>query len=114
MMAAAAELGNRQSRKEPHGVMPGRLSEIRIPIGNFVLTAAGEMLDLDAAILTLGTVITKTNAGIEKSIRIQAAEKAAEHGMPENSLLANHGAGLKVMLALKIGATPDAPAKRDN
>jgi hypothetical protein len=25
MMAAAAELGNRQSRKEPHGVKPGRL-----------------------------------------------------------------------------------------
>lgn len=77
--------------------------EIRMPIGNFVLSAAGEMLDLDAAILTLGPVMTRTNESFEKCIRAQAAEKAAEHGVPESDLLANLGAGLKVLLALKVG-----------
>lgn len=75
-------------------------AEIRGPIGNFVLNAAGVELDLDAAILTLGPVMVRTNEGFEKSIRAQAAEKAAEHGIPESDILVHHGAGLKVMIAL--------------
>jgi hypothetical protein len=77
--------------------------ELRMPIGNFVLTAAGEELDIDAAILTLGPVMTRTNEGFEKSIRAQAAEKAAEHGIEQEALLAHYGARLKFMLALKLG-----------
>lgn len=76
-------------------------SEIRGPIGNFVLNAAGEELDLDRAVLTLGPVMVGTNEGFEKSIRAQAAEKAAEHGVADTDLLAHHGAGLKLMMALK-------------
>lgn len=56
-------------------------TEIRLPIGNFVLSAAGQMLDLDSAIMTLGPVITRTNQGFEKSIRDQVTEKATEHGI---------------------------------
>jgi hypothetical protein len=77
--------------------------ELRMPIGNFVLTAAGEELDLDAAILTLGPVMTQTNEGFEKSIRAQAAEKTAEHGLEQRTLLAHYGARLKFMLPLKVG-----------
>jgi hypothetical protein len=78
-------------------------AEIRGPIGNFVLNVAGERLDLDAAVLSLGRVMVRTNEGFETSIRAQAAEKAAEHGILESEILAHHGAGLKVMLALKTG-----------
>jgi hypothetical protein len=77
--------------------------ELQMPIGNFVLTAAGEELDIDAAILTLGPVMTRTNEGFEKSIRAQAAEKAAEHGIEQEAPLAHYGARLKFMLALKLG-----------
>ena len=80
--------------------------ELRMPIGNFVLTAAGEELDLDAAVLALGPVMARTNEGLEKSIRAQAAEKAAEHGVEQTSLLAHYGARLKFMLAGKV----DKPA----
>jgi hypothetical protein len=73
-----------------------------MPIGNFVLAAAGEELDLDAAILTIGPVMTRTNEGFEKSIRAQAAEKAAKHGIEQSALLAHYGARLKLMLALKV------------
>ena len=75
-------------------------AEIRGPIGNFVLNAAGQDLDLDRAVLTLGPVMVRTNEGFEKSIRAQAAEKAAELGVAESDLLAHHGAGLKLMMAL--------------
>ena len=77
--------------------------ELQMPIGNFVLTGGGEELDIDAAILTLGPVMTRTNEGFEKSIRAQAAEKAAEHGIEQEALLAHYGARLKFMLALKLG-----------
>jgi len=80
--------------------MPG---EFRMPIGNFVLTAAGEELDIDAAILTLASVMTRTNEGFEKSIRAQAAEQAAKHGIEQSVLLAHYGARLKFMLAMKVG-----------
>ena len=76
--------------------------ELRMPIGNFILTAAGEELDIDAAILNLGPVMTRTNEGLEKSIRAQAAEKAAEHGIEQEALLAHYGARLKFMHALKL------------
>ena len=75
-------------------------AEIRGPIGNFVLTAAGQELDLDRAVLTLGPVVVRTNEGFEKCLRAQAAEKAAEHGVAESDLLAHSGAGLKLMMAL--------------
>lgn len=75
-------------------------AEIRGPIGNFVLNAAGQEFDLDRAVLTLGLVMIRTNEGFEKSIRAQVAEKAAEHGVAESDLLAHHGAGLKLMMAL--------------
>ena len=73
-----------------------------MPIGNFVLTAVGEELDLDAAILTIGPVMTRTNEGLEKSIRAQAAEKAAKHGIEQSALLTHYGARLKFMLAVKV------------
>ena len=76
--------------------------ELRMPIGNFVLTAAGEELDLDAVILKLGPVMTRTNEGIEKSIRAQAAQEAAKHGIEYGTLLAHYGARLKLVLALKV------------
>lgn len=79
--------------------MPG---DLRTPIGNFVLTAAGEELDIDSAILTLGPVMTRTNEGFEKSIRVQAAEEAAKRGIEERVVLAHYGARLKFMLALKV------------
>jgi hypothetical protein len=76
--------------------------ELRKPIGNFVLAAAGEELDLDAAILTMGPVMTGTNEGFEKTIRAQAAEKAAKHGIEQSRLLAHYGARLKFMFAAKV------------
>jgi hypothetical protein len=76
--------------------------EMRMPIGNFVLTAAGEELELDAAILKLGPVMTRTNERLEKSIRTQALEKAVEHGIEQSKLLAHHGARPKIMFALKV------------
>lgn len=84
-------------------------AEMRGPIGNFVLNAAGEELDLDAAVLTLGPVMIRTNHGFEKSIRAQAAENAAELGVPETDLLAHHGAGLKVMMALNARKPDEIP-----
>lgn len=86
-------------------------AEIRGPIGNFVLNAAGEQLDLDAAVLTLGPMMVRTNKAFEKSIRTQVAEKAAEHGMPESDLLAHHGAGLKLMMSLNA-QRPDESAEQ--
>jgi len=80
--------------------------EMRMPIGNFVLNAAGQEFDLDATILTLGPVMTRTNEGFEKSIRAQVAEKAAEHGVSERDLLTHFGGGLKVMLALSASKAP--------
>jgi hypothetical protein len=79
--------------------MPG---ELRMPIGNFVLAAAGEELDLDAAILTAGPVMTRTNEGLEKSIRAQAAEAAAKHGVEPSEVLTHFGARLKFMFAMKV------------
>ncbi len=78
-------------------------AEMRMPIGNFTLDAAGEELDLDNAVLTLGPVMTRTNEGIEKSIKAQVAEKAAEHGVEESKLLGHFGAGYKIMLPLMAG-----------
>jgi hypothetical protein len=80
--------------------MPG---ELRMPVGNFVLAAAGEKLDLDAAILTLGPLMTRTNDGFEKSIRAQTAEAAAKHGIEQSAVLTHYGARLKFMFAMKIG-----------
>jgi hypothetical protein len=80
-------------------------ADMRMPIGNFVLGAAGEMLDLDAAILALGPVLTRTNEGFERSITAQITEAAAEHGIEEGVLLAHQGAGYKLMFALKAGQT---------
>jgi hypothetical protein len=77
--------------------------ELRMPIGNFVLTAAGEELDIDTAMLTLGVVMTRTNEGFEKSIRAQVTEKATEHGIEQDQLLAHYGARLKFMFAMKVG-----------
>jgi hypothetical protein len=77
-------------------------SELRMPIGNFILSAAGEMLDLDAAILALGPFMVRTNDAFEKSIREQVSAKAVEHGVRESDLLAHFGAGLKFMFAMKI------------
>lgn len=84
-------------------------AEIRGPIGNFVLNAAGEELDLDAVVLTLGPMMVRTNEGFEKSIRAQVAGKAAEHGVTESKLLAHHGAGLKLMMALKARKPDENP-----
>lgn len=75
--------------------------EVRVPIGNFVLNAAGEALDLDAVILALGPVMVQTNEQFERSVRAQAAEKAAEHGIQESDILAHSGAGLKITMAFK-------------
>lgn len=83
-------------------------AEIRGPIGNFVLTAAGQKLDLDRAVLTLGPVMVRTNEGFEKSIRAQAAEKASEHGVAASDLLAHGGAGLKLMMALNVRKQDDS------
>jgi hypothetical protein len=90
-------------------------SELRMPIGNFVLTAAGDELDIDAAILTLGAVMTRTNDGFEKNIRAQVAEKATERGIGQDKLLAHYGARLKIMLAVKVGKTTaqSEPANSD-
>jgi hypothetical protein len=78
-------------------------AEMRMPIGNFSLHVAGRELDLDNVILTLGPVMTLSNEGFEKSIRAQAAEKAAELGIEESRLLAHHGAGYVFMMALQTG-----------
>jgi hypothetical protein len=43
-----------------------------MPIGNFALHADSQELDLDAAILTLGPVMTRTNEGFETSIKAQS------------------------------------------
>ncbi len=88
--------------------------EIRMPIGNFVLSAAGEMLDLDAVILTLGPFMARTNEVFEKSIREQVAAKAAEHGVLECDLLAHFGGGLKVMFAMQAGAPIEEPAQPES
>jgi hypothetical protein len=77
--------------------------ELRMPIGNFVLTAAGDELDIDTAMLTLGVVMTRTNEGFEKSIRAQVIEKATEHGIEQDKLLAHYGARLKFMFAMNLG-----------
>jgi hypothetical protein len=84
-------------------------AEMRLPIGNFSLHAAGEELDLDNAILALGPVMTRTNEGFEKSIKAQVAEKAVEHGIEESKLLAHHGAGYKFMMALQAGEPAAEP-----
>lgn len=76
-----------------------------MPIGNFVLSAAGDELDIDAAILTLGAVMTRTNEGFEKNIRAQVAQKTTEHGIEQEKLLAHYGARLKIMVAMKVGKT---------
>jgi hypothetical protein len=78
-------------------------AETRMPIGNFTLYADNQELDLDAAILTLGPVMTRTNEGFEKNIKVQVAEKATEHGIEESKLLAHHGARYKMMLAMQPG-----------
>jgi len=88
--------------------------EIRVPIGNFVLSAAGEMLDLDAAILTLGAMMMRTNEGLEKSIRVQVAAKANELGVPESKLLGHYGARFKFMLAAKIDNKNKGQARPDS
>jgi hypothetical protein len=88
-------------------------SEMRMPIGNFVLSAAGEVLDLDAAVLTLGPVMIRTNEGFEKSIRGQVAKAAAEHSVPESDLLAHYGARMKFMLALEVREPPFQPQAPD-
>jgi hypothetical protein len=80
--------------------------EMRMPIGNFTLHADSQELDLDAAILTLGPVMTRTNEGFEKSIRAQVAEKAAELGIEESKLFTHYGARYKMMLAMQ----PSEPA----
>jgi hypothetical protein len=82
---------------------------MRFPIGNFSLHAAGVELDLDNAILTLGQVMTRTNEGFERSIRSQAAEKAAEHGIEESKLLTHYGARYKFMMALQAGNSSAIP-----
>lgn len=87
-------------------IMAARMpAEMRMPIGNFSLHAAGEELDLDNVILTLGPVMVRTNEGFDKSIRAQAAEKAAEHGIEESKILAHHGARLKLIMALNAQKT---------
>lgn len=87
-------------------------AEMRMPIGNFSLHAVGEELDLDKTILTLGPVMIRTNEGFETSIKGQAAEKAAEHGIEESKLLAHHGARFKIKMALQAG-NPPAVSKID-
>jgi hypothetical protein len=89
-------------------------AEMRMPVGNFVLSAAGEMLDLDTAILKLGPFMARTNETFQKSIHEQVVAKAAEHGVPESDLLAHFGGGLKVMLAMKVGASVDEPTKPES
>ena len=81
-------------------------AEMRVPIGNFTLHADGQELDLDAAILTLGPMMTRTNERLERNIKKQVAEKAIEHGIEESKLLTHHGARYKVLLAMQ----PDQPA----
>lgn len=82
-------------------------SELRMPIGNFALSAAGDIMDLDAAILTLGPIMTRTNDEIEKSIRAQVAVKSAEDGIPESKLLTHFGGRLKLMLAVNVDEAPE-------
>lgn len=77
-------------------------SEARLPIGNFALNAAGVVFDIDAAILTLGRVMIRVNELVEKNVRAHAAEMAAERGVSVNELLAHFGAGLKVVMPLKV------------
>jgi hypothetical protein len=84
-------------------------AEMRLPIGNFSLHVAGKELDLDRAILTLGPVMTRTNDGLEKSIKAQVAEKATELGIEESRLLAHFGAAYGFMLALQVGKPPVEP-----
>jgi hypothetical protein len=79
--------------------MPGKL---RTPIGNFVLAAAGDELDLDVAMLTAGPMMTRTNEGLEKSIRAQATEAAVRRGVEPSAVLTHFGARLKFMLAMKV------------
>ena len=83
--------------------------EMRMPIGNFTLHADSQELDLDAAILTLGPVMTRTNEGFEKSIKAQVAEKATEHRIEESKLLAHYGARYKMMLAMRPGQPAAEP-----
>jgi hypothetical protein len=84
-------------------------AEMRMPIGNFMLHADSQELDLDAAILTLGPLMTRTNEGFEKSIKAQVAEKSTEHGIEESKLLAHYGARYKMMLALQPGRPAAEP-----
>ncbi len=78
-------------------------AELRMPIGNFSLHAAGEELELDNAILTLGPVMTRINERFENNIRAQVAANAAEHGIEQSKLLAHYGAGCRFMLPLGTG-----------
>lgn len=86
--------------------------EMRKPIGNFTLYAAGEELDLDNAVLTFGPLMTKINAEIEKDVRDQAAKKAIELGIEEHRVFAHYGARYKLMFPLKeLPGEPGAPPK---
>lgn len=84
-------------------------AEFRMPIGNFALHNDGHELDLDAAILTLGPLMTRTNDGFEKNIKAQVAQKAVEEGIEENNLLAHYGARCKVMFAIKLSEPNGTP-----
>jgi len=87
-------------------------AEMRKPIGNFTLCAAGEELDLDGAILTLGPLMTRINDEIEKDVRERAAKMAIELGVEERSLFAHYGARYKLMFPLKeLTGEPGAPPK---
>ena len=46
--------------------------------------------------------MTRTNKGFEKSIRAQAAENAAKHGIEQSRLLAQYGERLKFLFAAKV------------
>ena len=78
--------------------------QLRLPVGNFVLAVGDDKFDLDAAILSLAPVMLHMNERFETIVRTNVAKRAVELGRPESDLLAHHGAGLTIMLALTVSS----------
>ncbi|MBC7283489.1 hypothetical protein [Hoeflea sp.] len=88
------------------GRTPG--DDLRLPCGNFFISADGRVLDLDSCVTMLSALIRRMNETVEAQTAELIERLSLEHGVPKEKLRQSYGTGMRTEMLFRRPTAAEA------
>nr|WP_319513285.1 hypothetical protein [uncultured Cohaesibacter sp.] len=88
------------------GRTPG--DQLRLPCGNFFISANGRVLDIDLCVIALSELIKRINETVEAQTAELIERLSSEHCVPKEKLGVHYGSGVRTVMLLRRPTAAEA------